>query len=453
MLSSKNKVFIRGLFAAGATAAAVFAAPAYAALPIESWTAASGAKVMFMRAEALPMLDVRIDFPAGSRADPKGKEGLASATGDMIGRGAEGLSENDIADGFADTGAQFSGGASSDSAGVQLRTLTSEPEFSKSIALMKTVVQKPVFNGDILAREMARSVAGLKESLTKPDTLAERAFATALYPNHPYGTHTTEESLNAITLLDVEQFYKARYLGNKAVVSMVGNITRAQAEQLANELTAGLPKGELEGNPAFNPLGGMDYKELQAAMKGQTIQIDHPAAQSHILMGLPAMRRGAPDYFDLLVANHILGGGGFVSRLMDEIREKRGLAYSAYSYFMPAGDAGPFQAGVQTKKESTAQAVQIMRKTILDFIEKGPTQAELGAAKQNLINGFPLRIDSNGKLLGNISMMGLHGLPLNYLDNWTTEINKVTVQSAREAFARHVNADKLVTVVVGGKVE
>ena len=188
-------------------------------------------------------------------------------------------------------------------------------------------------------------------------------------------------------------------------------------------------------------------------MKGQTIQIDHPAAQSHILMGLPAMRRGAPDYFDLLVANHVLGGGGFVSRLMDEIREKRGLAYSAYSYFMPSGDAGPFQAGVQTKKESTAEAVSIMRKTILEFIEKGPTQAELNAAKQNLIGGFPLRIDSNGKLLSNISMMGLHNMPLDYLDTWTAEVNKVTVQSARTAFAKHVNPEKLVTVVVGGKPE
>ncbi|HEX4857113.1 MAG TPA: insulinase family protein, partial [Limnobacter sp.] len=151
--------------------------------------------------------------------------------------------------------------------------------------------------------------------------------------------------------------------------------------------------------------------------------------------------------------NHILGGGGFVSRLMDEIREKRGLAYSAYSYFMPAGDAGPFQAGVQTKKESTGESVRIMRKTITDFIEKGPTQAELEAAKKNLVGGFPLRIDSNGKLLSNISMMGLHNLPLNYLDNWTAEVNKVTVESARKAFARHVSADKLVTVVVGGKIE
>ncbi|HEX4916960.1 MAG TPA: pitrilysin family protein [Limnobacter sp.] len=432
-----------------ATVMMVAAQPAQAALPIQSWTAPSGAKVMFMQAEALPMVDIRVDLPAGSRADPQGKEGLAAAVGDMIGRGAQGLTENQIADGFADTGAQFSGGASSDSAGFSLRTLTSEPEFSKSVALFKTVLQRPVFIGDILARENARAVSSLKESLTKPDTLADRAFSQALYPNHPYGALVTETSLKAITLADVEQFYKSRYLAKHAVVSIVGNVSRPQAEKLAAELTANLQPGTLQGNP----LGGQDFPALQAAMRGQTIQIDHPAAQSHILMGLPAMRRGAPDYFDLLVANHVLGGGGFNSRLMDEIREKRGLAYSAYSYFMPAGDAGPFQAGVQTQKSQTSEALTLMRKTIEEFIAKGPTQAELNAAKANLIGGFPLRIDSNSKLVSNISMMGLHNMPLDYLDNWTQEVEKVTVESARKAFAKHVNPSKLVTVVVGGSVE
>ncbi|HEX4843022.1 MAG TPA: pitrilysin family protein [Limnobacter sp.] len=427
----------------------VAAQPAQAALPIQSWTAPSGAKVMFMQAEALPMVDIRVDLPAGSRADPSGKEGLAAAVGDMIGRGAQGLNENQIADGFADTGAQFSGGAGSDSAGFSLRTLTSEPEFSKSLALFKTVLQKPVFSADILARENARAVSSLRESLTKPDTLADRAFSQALYPNHPYGTLVTEASLKAITLADVEQFYKSRYLAKHAVVSIVGNLSRAQAETLAAELTANLQPGTLQGNP----LGGQDFAALQAAMRGQTMQIDHPAAQSHILMGLPAMRRGAPDYFDLLVANHVLGGGGFNSRLMDEIREKRGLAYSAYSYFMPAGDAGPFQAGVQTQKSQTKEALALMRKTIEDFIAKGPTQAELNAAKANLIGGFPLRIDSNSKLVSNISMMGLHNMPLDYLDTWTKEIEKVTVDSARKAFAKHVDPKKLVTVVVGGAVD
>ena len=446
MISSRiSNVWMAGALMLASVAAGV----ANAALPIESWTTKNGAKVMYMRAEALPMVDIRLDFPAGNRADPSGKEGLAGTTADMIGRGAHGLTEDQIADGFADTGAVFNSGASGDSAGVQLRTLTSEPEFSKSLALMKTVIQSPVFGADILERERARSLAGLKEELTKPDALANRAFSKALYPKHPYGASETEASLKAISLADVQAFYKSRYLANGAVVSIVGNVSRSKAEALAEELTAGFPTGTLTGKP----LGAATAALLQADMQGQTIQIDHPAAQSHILVGLPALTRNTPEYFDLLVANHVLGGGGFVSRLMNEIREKRGLAYSAYSYFMPSGDAGPFQAGVQTKKEQTSQALSVMRKTIDDFIANGPTEAEVAAAKQNLIGGFPLRVDSNSKLITNISMMGLHGLPLNYLDTWAANVEKVTAKSAHAAFVKYVDPKKLVTVVVGGKVD
>lgn len=450
-LKSFNAQGMRALkrtFGAALTTVA-FATQAYAGLPIETWTAPSGAKVVFMRAEALPMVDVRVDFPAGQRNDPQNKAGLASTVADLLGRGAQGLDENQIADGFADTGAKFSASAADDFGGVQLRTLTTEPEFSKSVSLMRQVLQKPVFSEAVFLRERARTLSALRESLTKPDTLAERAFSSALYPMHPYGVQVTESSLNAITLSDIQAFYNSRYLGNKAVVSVVGNLTRAQAEQLANDLTAGLPKGEL--NDA--PLGQGSPKALQAQMKGQFINIEHPAAQSHVMVGLPSIQRGQPDYFDLLVANHVLGGGGFVSRLMNEIREKRGLAYSAYSYFVPYGDAGPWQAGVQTKKEQTAQALQVMRKTIEEFIAKGPTESELTAAKQNLMGGFPLRIDSNSKLIANLSMMAWYGLPLDYLDQWTAQVDKVTVQSARQAFARAVDPAKLVTVVVGAKVE
>jgi zinc protease len=443
-IQQKKSIFTALLGAALLT----LSAAAHATLPIESWKTPSGAKVMFMRTEALPMLDVRVDFPAGARADTKGKEGLASMVSDLIGRGAEGMDENQIADAFADTGAQFASSAGSDYAGLQMRTLTSEPQLSKSIALFKAVMQKPVFNAEVLKREQSRSIAGLKESLTKPGTLADRAFEKALYPNHPYGAATTEASLQAMTLQDVQDFYKNRYLVKYAVVSIVGNLDRKHAEALADSLTQNLPQGTL----TENPLGGQDYAALQAEEKGQLIQIDHPAAQSHILVGLPAMRRGTPDYFDLLVANHVVGGGGFVSRLMNEIREKRGLAYSAYSYFMPLGDAGPFQVGVQTKREQTGEALSVLQKTLADFIKNGPTQAELDAAKQNLIGGFPLRIDSNADLVGNISMMGIYNMPLDFLDTWTQNVEKVSVKSAKAAFAKHVPADKLVTIVVGGKV-
>lgn len=420
---------------------------AHATLPIESWKTQSGSTVMFMRTEALPMLDIQMSFAAGARSVPSGKEGVAGLTAGLIGKGTPKLDENQISDGFADTGAQFGSGASQDNATASLRTLTSEPELSKSIELFKTVVQNPVFKQDVLTRELNRSLAAFKESLTKPATLADRAFYQALYPNHPYGRLATEQSLQSITVADLENHYKTRYLAGNTVVSMVGNLDRAQAEKLANELTAGLPQGSLKENP----MGSADYAALQGPLKAQTIQIDHPAAQSHIQVGLPALRRGTPDYFKLLVANHVIGGGGFVSRLMKEIREDRGLAYSASSYFMPMGDPGPFQASVQTKKEQTNEALKVLNDTLRKFIANGPTQAELDAAKSNLIGGFPLRIDSNSDLVGNLTMMGMYGMPLNYLDTWTDEIAKVTLKDAKEAFARHVNPDKLITVVVGGQ--
>ncbi|WP_288108187.1 pitrilysin family protein [Limnobacter sp.] len=443
MLKQRNTV-VTALFGLALMA---FAGAANATLPIQTWKTDSGAKVMFMRTEALPMLDVRVDFPAGSRNDPAGKEGLASVVTDMLGRGAKGMSEDQIADGFADTGANFGSDAGVDYAGFQLRTLTAQPQFDKSIALFEKVMQQPEFKDDILKRELSRSVSDLKEELTKPGPLASRAFMQAMYPKHPYGTPVTEASLNAITLKDVQDFYQNRYLVKYAVVSMVGNLTREQAEKLANQLTANLPQGTLTSNP----LGGEDYEALQAQEQGKLIHIDHPAEQSHILMGLPAMRRGTPDYFDLLVANHVIGGGGFVSRLMNEIREKRGLAYSVYSYFMPLGDAGPYQVGMQTRRDKTHEALGLLNSTLDNFIQNGPTQAELDAAKKNLIGGFPLRIDSNSDLVANLSMMGIYNMPLNFLDTWTSNIQKVTVQSAREAFARHVKKDKLVTVVVGGQ--
>lgn len=418
---------------------------ARAALPIESWIAKSGAKVLFMRAEALPMVDVSVAFPAGTRTDPEGKEGLASMVGNLIGMGAQGMDENQIADGFADTGAVFGSGASSDFATVSLRTLTTEPEFSKSVELYAHVLQKPEFSPSVLERELNRSIAGLKESLTKPDVIAARAFSRALYPSHPYGTLTSEDSLKRIDVTAVREFFQARYLSNYAVVALVGNLTRQQAEQLAEKITANLPQNTLSGNP----LGGKDYIDLQSRMEGKTLVISHPAAQAHIMLGLPAMKRGTPDYFDLLVANHVIGGGGFTSRLMKEIREDRGLAYSTYSYFQPLGDAGPYQAAVQTKKEQAKEALDVLRQALLAFIENGPTEQELTAAKSNLMDGFPLRIDSNSDLVGNLTMMGVYGMPLNYLDTWTDNIGKVTVESAKAAFARHVNPAKLVTVVVG----
>ena len=180
------------------------------------------------------------------------------------------------------------------------------------------------------------------------------------------------------------------------------------------------------------------------------MRVDHPAQQAHIQLGLPTLRRGDPDYFPLLVGNYILGGGGFVSRLMQEVREKRGYAYSVYSYFQPQRERGPFQIGLQTKREQARDALKVVEEVLAGFLANGPTEAELKAARRNLADGFPLRIDSNRKLIEYLSVIGFYGLPLDYIDASPRQVEAVTVADIRAAFARHVRPEHMVTVIVAG---
>ena len=168
-------------------------------------------------------------------------------------------------------------------------------------------------------------------------------------------------------------------------------------------------------------------------------------------MGMTAVTRNNPDYFPLLVGNYILGGGGFVSRLMSEVREKRGLAYSVFSYFSPGKDAGIFQAGLQTKSDQGALALEVMSQTIANFIANGPTVSELLAAKANLVNGYPLRIDNNRKLLDNVSSIVWNDLPLNTMENWTQQVEAVTLDQVTAAFQKYLSMDRMKIVVLGAQ--
>ncbi len=220
---------------------------------------------------------------------------------------------------------------------------------------------------------------------------------------------------------------------------MMGDVTRAQAEAIAQRLTAGLPAGGADARIA----------PVMIRIQPSEQRIEHPASQSHILIGTPGIARNDEDYFPLYVGNYILGGGGFVSRLMKEVREKRGMAYSVYSYFMPMQQPGAFQIGLQTKKEQADESLQLVRQTLRTFVDKGVTAKELRAAKQNIIGGFPLRIDSNKKILEYLSVIGFYDLPLTYLDDFTTKVEKVTTKQIHDAFKRRIDPDALATVIVG----
>ena len=421
----------------------VFSA-AHAALPIQHWQTDKGARVYFVENHDLPLLDISIDFAAGSSRDLPATSGLANLTLHMMDQGAAGLSDDEISRSVADVGAVMGGHLDRDRAGFSLRTLSSERERQQSLAVLTKVLQQPDFPEPVLVREKARIIAALKEADTQPDSIADKAFYAALYGSHPYAMQPAGEvkTVNTLQRADLSAFYRTHYTAGNAVIALMGDISRAQAEVIAQQLSGNLPPTvEMPVLPEISQPADMVQK------------ISHPASQSHILMGVPGVQRGAPDFFPLLVGNYVLGGGGFDSRLTREVREKRGLAYSAYSYFMPLRQEGPFQIGLQTKKEQTDEAIKIVRNVLQDFIQHGPTAAELKQAKNNFVGGFPLRIDSNKKIVEYLSVIGFYGLPLTYLDDFVANVEKVTLTDVRQAFARHLDAKRMVLVVVGGNGE
>lgn len=414
--------------------------PAVAGVAIEHWQTAGGTRVYFVASRALPMLDVQVDFAAGSMFDPPGKSGLAALTRGTLDLGAGDLDETAIAEQLADLGAQLGGGADTDRASVSLRTLTAPDKLAPALAILGRVLASPRFADEIFAREQTRTVSALKEAQTRPDSIAGKAFWEALYPKHPYGRQASPESVAGLSRADARAFHAQYYVAANATITLVGDLDRASAERIAGELAAALPTGSAAVLPA-----------PPVAVKGSQKNIAHPASQAHVQLGLPAIERGHPDFFPLLVGNYTLGGGGFVSRLMKEVRDKRGYAYSVYSYFAPLKQPGPFQIGLQTKRSQARDAIKLARSLLDDFVKHGPSTEELAAAKANLTGSFPLRLDSNRKLLDNAALIGFYGLPLDYLDTYQARVAAVTVDDVKKAFSRHIRSDLLTTVTVAGE--
>ncbi|MCL2874845.1 MAG: insulinase family protein [Betaproteobacteria bacterium] len=407
---------------------------------IEQWTAPTGAKVYFVASHELPMIDIQIDFAAGNAFDPPRKSGTASFTHALLDAGAGNLDEQAISERAADLGLILGGSTSEDRASLTLRTLSAARERDESVALAATILARPRFPAEVLERERIRALANLREALTKPAVLATRAFRAAIYAGHPYGVVSDEESLSVITREDLIAFHAHYYSARNASIAIVGDLDRATAEKIAIALTQYLPAGGKVETLPVPPQPG----------KTQIARITNPSAQAHILIGQPAMSRDDPDYFPLLVGNHILGGGGFTSRLMREVREKRGLVYDIHSYFEPRRVLGPFQIGLQTRGTQNALALDVVRATLSTFITEGPTEKELQTARDNLVNGFGLRLDSNAKILNNISIIGFYGLPLDWLEQYPRAVSAVSREEIRDAFARRVNQDRLITVIAGG---
>jgi len=422
-------------------------------LAVEHWTQPSGVQVFLAQSPGIPMLDVQIDFDAGGRRDPVLQAGLASITASMAGKGVRAvgdqaaLDENALGEAWADLGASFGASAGSDRMSYYLRSLTYPDLLDKATQLAARQLGEPDFPAAIWARERETLNAALKEANTRPATLVARAFNTAVYGQHPYGFEMTSDTLARISVADMQAFYREMVQPCRAKVTLVGAVNRVQADALVTQLFARLTvinKAQTAACPALPAV-----PEVAALEKPLEQRIAFDSAQAHVLIGQPGYKRDDPDFFALTVGNYILGGGGFVSRLTHEVREKRGLSYSVYSNFAPSLHAGAFTLGLQTRPDQAAQAVKVSKDVVAEFVANGPLDAELKAAKDNLIGGFALRIDSNRKLLDNIANIAWNQLPLTYLDTWTQQIDKVTSADIKAAFARKLQPKKMVTVVLG----
>jgi len=421
---------------------------AQAILPIEKLDSVKGAKAYLVQTQALPMLDIEISVDAGDRFDPTGKSGLASMTAELMNYGARSskgaLSEAQIADEIADLGANFGISVGGERAVIRIRSLSRKDLRDRVVQLASAMLSAPTYDAKILEREKQRAITGLLEAETKPESVLERRFRKSVYGNYPLSESPSVKSVGSVSISDLARFHQQFYRGDRIIVSIVGDVSPAEANEIVEVLLKNVP----QSGAAIPALPQFERSPIEPLASRQ-IYIPFDSQQAHIAMGMTAITRSNPDYFPLIVGNYILGGGGFVSRLMSEVREKRGLAYSVFSYFAPGKDTGIFQAGLQTKGDQATLALEVMNSTIANFIANGATPSELQAAKANLVNGFPLRIDNNRKLLDNVSSIAWNDLPLDTLETWTTKVDAVTLEQVSAAFQKYLAMDRMKIVVLG----
>jgi len=418
----------------------LFSHTANSAAKIEHWQTTQGSPVFYVQTKGLPMVDIQVVFDAGSARDGN-QQGIAALTSALLDTGAGVWNADEIAQRFESVGAQFGTNVSRDNATLSLRSLTEVKLLDKALLTMQEILSKPAFKEADFQREKSRTLAGLKHREESPGALASIAFFKSLYHDHPYAHPVAGvvETVSGFSVDDLRAFYKQYYVASNAMVVIVGDLNKQQAKLTAESLITGLDIGQkTEALP-----------EVSFSKQGVVKHIEFPSTQTHVLAGLIGDHRKDPDYFSLYVGNHILGGSGLVSQLFAEVREKRGLAYSAYSYFSPMLRKGPFTMGLQTRNDQTDQAVKVMQKTLKDFVNNGPTEDALIAAKKNITGGFAMRFDTNSKLTSYVSMIGFYQLPLDYLEVFQQKVDAVTVASIKDAFQRRVRPEFIHTITVG----
>ncbi|GIZ12565.1 pitrilysin family protein [Pseudomonas sp. NCCP-436] len=417
-------------------------APTRRTLDIQTWQTAQGAKVLFVEAHELPMFDLRLTFAAGSSHDGD-VPGLAALTNAMLNEGVPGKDVGAIAAGFENLGAEFANGAYRDMAVASLRSLSAREQREPAMALFAEVLGKPTFPEDALARIKNQLLAGFEYQKQNPGKLASLELFRRLYGEHPYAhpSDGTEQSVPAISRQQLQAFHARAYTAGNAVIALVGDLSRNEAEAIAAQISAALPKG-----PALPKIA-----QPQTPAPSNS-HIEFPSNQTHLMIAQLGIDRRDPDYAALYLGNQIFGGGGFGTRLMSEVREKRGLTYGVYSGFSAMQARGPFMINLQTRAELSEGTLALVKQLLADYLRDGPTQQELDNAKRELAGSFPLSTASNADIVGQLASMGFYDLPLNYLDDFMRDVQNLTAEQVKAAMARHLAPEALVVVTAGPTV-
>jgi len=406
---------------------------------IEHWETEAGVPVYFVRSTALPIVDLELVFDAGSARECDAA-GVARMTANLLDQGAGGLDAGQIARRLEDQGARLSLGAGREQASISLRSLGDEEALDAALDVLARVLAEPDFPDDALERERQRRLIALRGERQSAAALAWRTLYDTLYPGHPYSRAPsgTEEGVRAVTREHVRDFHAQHYTTGNAQIALVGDLTREQAEAVAERLSSSLQPGE-----ALPPLPEVPR------VPSRTVEVEFPGTQTRILMGHPAIARGEEDLLALSVADHILGGSGLVSRIFQSMREERGLSYSSHSSLVPMRKAGPVVLGSQVRADRTGEAREVLENELRDYLETGPDEEEMARALRYLSGSFPLQLESNSQLLSALSDTGFYGLPLDRLETYLERLQALDRDTVHRALRERVDADRMVTVVVG----
>lgn len=406
---------------------------------IHHWVTPEGTQVVFVPLHELPIIDIQLVFAAGSAYDGE-KFGTAQLMSQLIGEDTTDMTSDAIAEAFESVGANFNVDIGQDALSIQLRSLSDTVYRDPALQMLGNILEKTTFTETTFTREKNNLLTAIISDKQNPQVTIRDAFYEALYGPHPYAhpVNGTTQSVSALTLADIKHFHQTYFVKQNAVLAITGDLSLEAAHELSDKLIHVMPSGN--SAPSIPPIPN--------AISNQQL-LKFPSSQTHLMMGIPAIAKGNPDYFALTVGNQILGVTPLVNRLFNAVREEQGLAYNVGSALTTLKQPGPFTIYLQSRAQEADKALSLVNQTLSSYLQTGPTAAELQAAKDNLIGQFALGLSNNQAITSLIATLAFYNLPWDYPNHYQANINAVTLDDVKHVFDHYIRPDEFTLIRLG----